>query len=362
MPISYLPEDVLRDILLRLPVKPLVRFRLVCKSWSALLKNRDFMTTHLSRSANHGCDHLLVNSHGAENHTMSLLSSGAIDAAVKIETPLEEKVKLIMAGSCDGLICLYKSLLILLWNPAIREHKILPTPRIHPTFPSTLSWVSIGFGYHLNDYKLVRIVYCKAQDNRLLPAQVEVYSTSTVSWRLIDAIVPSVIEQCKCSVIVKGVPYWLGFGSFWPHTRFGPEDPIREEFVVSFDMGKEVFRQVHVPYCEGSYNKYSKKLGVLNESLAVIYYPWPEHVSSFIDFWLMKDDECWTKVQRIGPFSSVGIPLGCWKDGLVVWQNGNEELVYDPNSKEVKKLSSHPKLISTYVSTYVESLVPVNAL
>jgi F-box interacting protein len=366
MPTSYLSEDLLRDILLRLPVKPLVRFRSVSKSWSALLKSRDFTTTHLSRSANHGC-HLLVNSEGAENHTMSLISSEALDVAAKIENPEKGKVRLIMVGSCNGLVCLYQNYwLIRLWNPATREHKILPTPRITPTFPSTSSpRFSIGFGCHLNDYKLVRIVYSKHPDER----QVEVYSTSIGCWRSIDAIVPCFIEQRMCSVILKGVPYWLGFGPFWEDTRFGQGEPRRDEFVVSFDMGKEVFRQVHVPYAEGSYSDYSKKLGVLNESLAIIYYPCREQVSNFIDFWVMtKDhgvDECWIKAQRIGPFSSIGIPLGFWKDGVVVCENGDDELLlYDPNIKAVKKLSTygadHGKLISTNVSTYMESLVPVN--
>jgi hypothetical protein len=63
-----------------------------------------------------------------------------------------------------------------------------------------------------------------------------------------DAIVPCFIEQRMCSVILKGVPYWLGFGPFSEITRFGQAAWARNEFVVSFDMGKEVFRQVHVPY------------------------------------------------------------------------------------------------------------------
>jgi F-box interacting protein len=79
--------------------------------------------------------------------------------------------------------------------------------------------VSVGFGYHLNDYKVVRIVYCSDC------ADFEVYSTSRGCWRVIEAIVPCESKLRTCSVILKGVSYWLGFGSF----------------VLSFDMGKEVF-------------------------------------------------------------------------------------------------------------------------
>ncbi|XP_059450867.1 F-box protein CPR1-like [Corylus avellana] len=351
---GYLPEDLLREILLRLPVKHLVRFRSVSKSWSALLKSRDFTTTHLNRSANHGC-HLLVYGLRDKRDSLSLISGKALDVAVKIKTPEKGMVM----GSCNGLVCLYNGKKnITLWNPATREHKILPTLGIDPNSPNTLGIDDIvGFGYHLNDYKVVRILYF--DDEPSDSAQVEVYSTSTGCWRVFDAIVPCVIRKLNSSVILKGVPYWIGC-YFTSNIRY-------RESVVYFDMGKEVFRHVHTPSAaEGSYCTYGKKLGVLNESLAIIC----NHcttVSNFVDIWvMMKDDdgvdhERWIKVQRIGPFPSFRMLLGCWRDGVLVWQNDNDELlVYDPNINAVNKLSPYgvvPTL--SRVFTYMESLVPL---
>ncbi|XP_059428696.1 uncharacterized protein LOC132162473 [Corylus avellana] len=319
MPTSYLPEDLLIDILLRLPVKPLVRFRLV----------------------------------RAERHTMMLISGKALDVAVNIETP---EIGDELVGSCNGLVCLYnRKRNITLWNPATREHKILPTLGIDPDSPNTLRWNCVGFGYHLEDYKVVRILYSRDEPpNR---AQVEVYSMSTGSWRVVDAIVPcSIRPYYMCSVILKGMPYWLGLELFREKTSVEIK-----EFMVCFDIGNEVFWQVHVPDAEGSYRK---ELGVLHESLAIIYYPWREQTSNFVEIWVMKDDDCWIKVERIGPFSSIGIPLGCWKAGVVVWQNGNNELlVYDPNIKAVNKLFIYgvvSNFFSARVSTYMESLVALN--
>ncbi|KAE8099238.1 hypothetical protein FH972_017235 [Carpinus fangiana] len=202
MPTSCLPEDLLIDILLRLPVKPLVRFRLVSKSWFALLKSLNFTTTHLNCSANHGY-HLLVDGQGAERHTMILISGKALDVAEKIETPE-------IGDEQNTRFCLHFA--------------SISTPG-----PNTLRWDCVGFGYHLEDYKVVRIL-C-SRDEHPNRAEVEVYSMSTGSWRVVDAVVPCL---------------------------------IRPNYMCS----------VHVPNAEGSYSVYRKELGVLHESLAIIYYPW----------------------------------------------------------------------------------------
>ncbi|XP_059428697.1 putative F-box protein At3g17480 [Corylus avellana] len=359
---SYLPEDLLRDILLRLPVKHLVRLRLVCKSWSTLLKSRDFTTTRLNRSANHG-GHLLVYRKRCTSHSLSLISVKALNVAVKIETP--EKIgspgKGMVVGSCNGLVCLYNGgRNITLWNPATGEDKILPPLGINPKSRANLN--SVGFGYHLNDYKVVRILYSRGEPlDRPASTQVEVYSTSTGCWRVFDAIVPCFINNLNSSVILKGVPYWIGhsYNTFRYTYR---------ECVIYFDMGKEVFQQMHTPPdAEGSY----KKLGVWNESLALIRTQLV--VSDCVDIWaMMKDDdgvdERWIKVTRINsPCPSFGMLLGCWGDGVLVWQNDHNYklLVYDHNIKAVNKLSPDAGVdrtcshISTCIFTYMESLVPL---
>lgn len=46
---GVLPSDVLLDVLLRLPAKPLCRLRAVCRSWRSLLSDRSFTAPHASR-------------------------------------------------------------------------------------------------------------------------------------------------------------------------------------------------------------------------------------------------------------------------------------------------------------------------
>lgn len=42
-----MPEEVVIEILLRLPVKSLMRFRCICKFWCSLTEDLSFITKHL---------------------------------------------------------------------------------------------------------------------------------------------------------------------------------------------------------------------------------------------------------------------------------------------------------------------------
>ncbi|KAI8003493.1 putative F-box protein [Camellia lanceoleosa] len=61
-----LPDDVLFDILSRLPVQSLIQYICVCKSWRTMISNPQFIKTHLHRSSNSkssDSQRLLLSSH-----------------------------------------------------------------------------------------------------------------------------------------------------------------------------------------------------------------------------------------------------------------------------------------------------------
>jgi hypothetical protein len=43
-------DDMIFEVLLRLPVKSILRFRAICRSWAALFSSKDFCSLHMATS------------------------------------------------------------------------------------------------------------------------------------------------------------------------------------------------------------------------------------------------------------------------------------------------------------------------
>jgi F-box interacting protein len=204
----------------------------------------------------------------------------------------EEQEQLdILGDRCiNGLICLYNYPLryqhhplcdhlfrIVLWNPAIREFKHLPTNPVH--CPSHVQHVFEGFGFGYdhksNDYKVVRIVsfwdftpyidwnrsYC--------PPPVEVYTLSTDSWKQIDAIFESDAGVHDCA---RNSQFYLNGAYHW----HGSIDEKPSDTIVSFNMTDEVFLIIRVPDLDENNvsaldkNSIWRQYSVLNNCIAMI--------------------------------------------------------------------------------------------
>jgi hypothetical protein len=74
---EILPEDVVIQILVCLPVISLLRFKGVCKSWNALITHQNFITKHLlHEKKKKNCEDFLVHrlERTGEDFLVSLLS------------------------------------------------------------------------------------------------------------------------------------------------------------------------------------------------------------------------------------------------------------------------------------------------
>uniref|UniRef100_A0A7N2KZJ9 F-box associated beta-propeller type 1 domain-containing protein n=1 Tax=Quercus lobata TaxID=97700 RepID=A0A7N2KZJ9_QUELO len=174
------------------------------------------------------------------------------------ETPFfnDDMQELNILGACiNGVICLYDRPFLIsnqhpnddlyriaLWNPEIREFKVLPTRHVHCPSHVDHTYEGFGFGYDhkSNDYKVVRIVSFW-DDSIVGPDRsplVEVYTLSTDSWRQIDTVLDASIlsDPCKSEIYLNGAYHWLAYRSkqSWPHGD--------TELIISFDMSDEIFQ------------------------------------------------------------------------------------------------------------------------
>ncbi|XP_020212408.1 F-box/kelch-repeat protein At3g23880 [Cajanus cajan] len=162
-----LPLELISEILLRLPVSSVMRFKLVCKSWLSLISEPRFGLSHYDLAA-------------SPSHRLILISNDYYAESIDIQTPLnmhsavvrfplpptsppfrdeyrhDHRDKHEIIGSCRGLVVLYyeRSCDLIIWNPSIGVYELLPK------FDYGLTrFYLYGFGYDTasDDYLLILI-------------------------------------------------------------------------------------------------------------------------------------------------------------------------------------------------------------
>ncbi|XP_059641858.1 putative F-box protein At3g16210 [Cornus florida] len=325
---QLLPQDVIIEILSRLPVKSLLRARVVCKNWYTIIKNPSFVTKHFNHTNNSG--RLFVNRFDktSQKFVFSLFPDQTLAGSPPVYQDVAADVlHYLWVGACNGILCLcnrnnWKH--FALWNPATREFKSLPVfPRSFPPNVAS-SQETFGFGFDpiTNDYKVVWIwnTLDDVMEMRYGPYQVAVYTLSTDSWRYLDVALPySSIATPRSNTCINGVYHWFAI-----HDDGHP-------VILSFDMGIELFHEIRdIP---------SSKPPVLvsyNNSLALMYYD-----RGPVNIWVMKEERGWSKRFSVELPSAVRLPFGFWKNGQLITEIGDSHVVlYDPETREIKHLGS----------------------
>ncbi|OIT37651.1 f-boxkelch-repeat protein [Nicotiana attenuata] len=193
--IPILPAELVIEILSRLPMKSLLQFTCVSKSWLSLISSPEFIKTHLSLSANNkGYTHhkVMMSSYSRLTSNVKVCSLrslfyDSITEAFDLDCPMlsyeryrYDEVSFIV--SVNGLICLLiRDNDYFIWNPSIRKYKKLPKPR---TTKLVIYRTVSGFGYDEfhDDYKVVMVNFYDCADD----GEVKIYSLKSDSWRSVD--------------------------------------------------------------------------------------------------------------------------------------------------------------------------------
>lgn len=245
---SKLTQELITEILSRLPVKPLVRFLCVSKTWYALIKNPDYINMHLKRSIESKRDRTLIFQASVDfkskdpcllrmieedcelppgkDRTTAFYSAcfqenDSFGRAVKLDQPLRRpRANTRILGCCNGLVCIYnRQDVIAIWNPVIRKYKTLPFeplevppdferelfPRWNPSDLYALPWCELAFGYDPvnKDYKVVRVT-------PLYPNcfEVKIYSLRAHSWKKLKRKWPVSSTSTKVAYL-NGALHWF---------------------------------------------------------------------------------------------------------------------------------------------------------
>ncbi|XP_068309523.1 F-box protein CPR1-like [Pyrus communis] len=388
------PEEIILDILFRLPPKTLIRCTSVCKSWNSMIKNPSFIRTHLNRTIdlnNQFGTHLrlvycarIVKRSRFRHGDLELLEEQcnlysdnlAFDEYCKLEFPIAPREELRnkvldVVSVCNGLVLLADNKVcsgntFILCNPSMRKSVTLPKP--HYTFkgdPGYYYCMGFGFDAVTNDYKVVRITIDHREDQD--PSTFyEVYSLAGGSWSdpcFLDHVL-GLNNIRKPTAFVNGVIHWDG----WRRLTNGGS----ECFILAFDVGSDSFRSIVTP--KDFRRLYSEHLCIsgYGKSIALSHSYYTEIIEPRLDIWVMKEyglEESWTKLITLCPPGPEGQslyqPLWFRKSGDVVLvltksfvnDDSRHELVcLDLVSKQYTNLGIHGYRYY-YAESYVESLV-----
>lgn len=401
--IDSFPLEISQDILFRLPPKCLIKCTLVCKSWRSLIKNRNFIRTHLSYNNRHGTPLLLLHCITRDScHTYAYqvfldeereeryslhYDNPTFDEYCKLEFPIFDVEKMCnpcfrVVGTCNGLVCLADDLgadgnIFVICNPLIRKLVTLPEPNVR--MKSNVRYnVSIGFGFdaNTNDYKVVRLVtllYDHLGDPEKRTVA-EVYSLAAGSWsgwRHVSRV--SRMDACTPQAFVNGTLHWQAVCE---------THDASYHFILTFDLGSELFSEIMMPeISKPSPSNQQLQLSASGDgkSIALFWRVYGLYMEDrLLDIWVMKEygvPESWTKLTTlwaVGSEQSLLPKALCFrKTGEVVLELVDEDVCHyfwlftcpghglysiDPVSTEFKYLG-----ISGYkyytIESYEESLV-----
>ncbi|XXG88679.1 hypothetical protein AAC387_Pa12g0866 [Persea americana] len=250
--IQILPQDIMMDILSRLPIYSLLQCTLVSKAWRDTIRcnNSIFATmqhnrTMESQNTTLGLMFFLDDLEKEDECTnLYLIQRGEVGEHRKLivmdaQFTCFNRCFRIM-GACNGLLCFSAYAIggpAFVSNPITRECLMLPSEE------SLYKYAHIsGFGFALakKEYKVVRMVSkCpmeRIQDDGLWKA--EIYTLGTSAWRQLKNVPASNAAYlfCKFSdVLVNGSLHWF-------------RRPARRSLLIfSLDMDREEFGVVPAP-------------------------------------------------------------------------------------------------------------------
>ncbi|XP_054776551.1 putative F-box protein At3g16210 [Prosopis cineraria] len=367
----FLPEEIIRNILKRLPIRSLIRFQCVSKHWKHLIKTTSFVEEHL-RHSNHQSPTLIFQGRSPTDFSQShfyLLDNEMQLHEVQSAPLIDLSWDGWIIGSSNGLLLLsarlnYAHRSMVLWNPASRRVRLVA---------KVVNSFLMGFGFSsiVNDYKIVCI---RVSD--LFVNQVKDYSLNTGQWKEVQF-------GNLDGVYIKSQPFSTNRAIFWFGINLNVEQRDENRHVlVSYDMAIEVFTLIPLPIsAPKSLDSQHTRLTMHENKLAMLCHTTIGNFeSSLIDLWVIEEGTdpsggrwSWTKKYSVNHPPWL-LPETIWRNEMVchfvampgrsaagfkVKDDERNVVMINLTANESKMFAIHKYVISPCILNYVESLVPV---
>ncbi|XP_009779429.1 F-box/kelch-repeat protein At3g23880-like [Nicotiana sylvestris] len=353
-----LSQELIIEILVRLPVKCLLKFRCVSKLWLSLISNTEFHKTRVNFSIKNPkmTDYTIagvasVSGLGKICHVYTIKCENSFITAAKHGCPPKSlPLSAWLLGSCNGLVCLTSdSYTLMLLNPCTGNFNVFPDTMSQYKVGAGGCYVRYGFGYDasIEDYKVVKIFSFPQNEGRHENI-VKVYSLKANSWSTIQGFNSGCING-MVGVFANGALHW---DVCHPHISRASSE------IVTLDFAAQRYGQIALPSYEDGGVYWT--LGVSRGRLVACC----NYETNKADMWVMKEygvEKSWTKLVAISlPVDRrVDItPLYVAENGDVLLKLGTELILYNPRNASFKRLADYVSgdFLQVQVATYLESL------
>ncbi|KAI3898486.1 hypothetical protein MKX03_011430 [Papaver bracteatum] len=374
----FLPVDIIENIVTRLPVRSISRFRCVSKNWYHLFRNPNFIKNHLNHANLMNRFNILVCNYGGDiddtpiesylstidNDLLSSspsTSSQYLGHARNIDYPFMslENMPMII-GSSNGLVCIQPcSDDIWIWNLATGEYKPVPKPSDSEHY---YTFYGFGFDCKNDDYKVLRIVGCQESE----VSEARLYSLASNSWKELGVVPYNFSKIVTRGLLLNGVLHWVATVH---------RNGCKSSVTVCFNVSDETFHDVPLSNNISMGDRFLSDLGIWDGKLCLVRINHMEdpyicqHHNDHVDVWTMMDNK-WSKHLVITAQITdmhYGRPVQTLQNGEILFEGGPMEevhtglMAYDPTLERARALRIHGFPEVAGVDTYIDTLVALNS-
>ncbi|XP_057538155.1 F-box protein At5g49610 [Amaranthus tricolor] len=286
---GFFPDEVILQILARLPIKVIFRFRSVCKTWYNFLSDSYFV--QLCNEMSIKSSMVLVEITEISESKSNLICIDYLRGVSEFPLGfLKDRVK--VRASCNGLLCcssIPDKGVLYVCNPITREFKVLPksrerpVTRFYPDGDATL----VGISCDLSDNSKFNVVlagYHRPFGHSPTKTFIcMVYNSEMNKWRKFVTLQEEHFTQMNRNqvVFVKGMLHWL---------------TVSYSCILVLDLDMDAWRKIYLPHQMSCGTGNRMYLLESNGCLSVI-----QISDAWMDIWVLEDydKQEWKMVDRV---------------------------------------------------------------
>ncbi|CAI0541996.1 unnamed protein product [Linum tenue] len=383
---AQLPEHMVEAVLVKLPVRTLLRLKLLSRSFKALIENPRFVTAHINSSSHVHRPIALLTGNYSTDDTILIGKMLTLSRQHDVQDWIHRKEEQLptfasdedddegdmfhyveLLGSHNGLICLrlhydhHRKNKLVLWNPATKQYRTLPPP---PSASPSLDYsskfrrvVELGFAYNhaTNDYMVSQIASLVDDDwPHHLSYQLEIFSMKRWGWRTHTYRRELASNIPKGSMSSQGLHNPVALrGSIYQvvSLRVARAEAccwfvLAVDFTDTLSSNDIVFRRIELPPLHEDgwvsslvvYGEGDDQLGLFSNIDGE-----EDELPCFkCNVWVLSNDSVWTKsftISIVYP-ASVVEPVASWCDGKIIVRRTTERKE-EEEEEEDGEIGSH---------------------